>query len=239
MFKDVNLLHKLEEIQQKNPVEDLTELLNNDSQKEQDALNRVFSGNNSNQNFDLNTIKQLFPESKIYNIEQIKKLCIDYRLRFLDAKLFKDELPQEALNTIRRIENKTGLRFENFKIIAPAALFKLKDPDKDPILFADLGNNNYLFIHKWGNDMKWYRKWVMWPFRKIENLLKLIVAFNAAAVYLMPDSWFIYGSPEAVPTHKMFLFLFMLIGTLSLSIFYGVAIDKNFTESEWDNHYLR
>ena len=239
MFKEVNLLDKLQEIQQKNPVEELTGILNEDAGKEQDALNRIFSSNNNNQNIDFNKIQQLFPENRIYDIEQIKKLCIDYRLRFLDAQLFKDNLPQEALNTIRRIENKTGIRFENFKIIAPAALFKLKDPDKDPILFADLGNGKYLYIHKWGNDMKWYRKWVMWPFRKIENLLKLIVAFNALVVYFMPDRWFVYGSEAAVPTHKMFLFLFMLIGTLSLSIFYGVAIDKNFTENEWDNKYLR
>ncbi len=238
MFSNVDLLHKLEEIREKTPLEEAAEIILNDYKKENDILSRLQSSCNTPPT-DIDKIKQTVPNSKIFDIQQIKKLCIDYRLRFLDSELFKDTIPQEALNTIRQIENKTGLRFEKFKIIAPAALFKLKDPDKDPILFADLGNGKYLYIHKWGNDMVWYRKWIMWPFRKVENLLKLIIAFNALVVFFMPDNWFDYGNPEAIFIHKMFLFLFMLIGTLSLSIFYGFAVDKNFTESEWDNRYLR
>ena len=34
--------------------------------------------------------------NKIYSINTIKSVCIDYRLRFLDIKYFKNKLPNEV-----------------------------------------------------------------------------------------------------------------------------------------------
>ena len=36
----------------------------------------------------------LLATDKIYHLDQIKKVSIDYRLRFLDLKYFKNKLPQ-------------------------------------------------------------------------------------------------------------------------------------------------
>ena len=44
---------------------------------------------------------------KIYHIEQIKKICIDYRLRFLDTKYFKGQIPEEAIIKINNLEKQT------------------------------------------------------------------------------------------------------------------------------------
>ena len=33
---------------------------------------------------------------RIFHISDIKKICIDYRLRFLDFELFKGKVPDEA-----------------------------------------------------------------------------------------------------------------------------------------------
>ena len=41
--------------------------------------------------FDVNKLDT----DKIYHIDNIKSLCIDYRLRFLDLKYFKGEIPEE------------------------------------------------------------------------------------------------------------------------------------------------
>ena len=51
-------------------------------------------------NFDLDKLES----SRVYHISQIKKTCIDFRLRFLDATLFKGDFPVEAVAQIKSIE---------------------------------------------------------------------------------------------------------------------------------------
>ena len=43
------------------------------------------------------------------------------------------------------------------KMMAPSKLFELENYD-DPLMFVNLGNNYYYLIHKWGNDMSFFRK---------------------------------------------------------------------------------
>ncbi|WP_395062778.1 hypothetical protein [Flavobacterium sp.] len=40
--------------------------------------------------------------------------------------------------------------------MAPSKAFNLKKYD-DPLLFAPIGNDYYYLIHKWGNDLAWYK----------------------------------------------------------------------------------
>lgn len=68
----------------------------------------------------------LLTADKIYHIDQIKKVSIDYRLRFLDLKYFKNKLPQEALDKIQSLEKEHDTQLGSFKIMAPSALFRLE-----------------------------------------------------------------------------------------------------------------
>ena len=45
--------------------------------------------------------------NKIYSINTIKRVCIDYRLRFLDIKYFKNKLPNEVYQKINSLEKYT------------------------------------------------------------------------------------------------------------------------------------
>ena len=81
----------------------------------------------------------------IFHIEDIKNLCITYRLRFLDSHFFKGNFPEEAISEIRKLEKEHQISLKNFKIIAPAKLLKLENAD-DPLLFAPMGNNYYYLI---------------------------------------------------------------------------------------------
>ncbi|NCG04617.1 MAG: hypothetical protein GWO82_04715, partial [Bacteroidetes bacterium] len=51
-------------------------------------------------NFNIDKIEA----NRIYHIDQIKTICIIYRLRFLDANLFKGQFPIEAVEEIKAIE---------------------------------------------------------------------------------------------------------------------------------------
>ena len=86
-------------------------------------------------NFDLDKLES----NRVYHISQIKKTCIDFRLRFLDATLFKGGFPVEAVTQIKSIEDTHNTVLSDLKIMAPSKLFKLENAD-DPLLFAPMGN---------------------------------------------------------------------------------------------------
>ena len=111
-----------------------------------DKIKGISSTNQNNFNFDL------LETDKIYHVQQIKDICIDYRLRFLDSSFFKNDIPEEAISKIKNFEKNHNTTLDGFKIMAPSKLFQLKNYD-DPLLFAPIGNDYYYLIHKWGNDI--------------------------------------------------------------------------------------
>jgi hypothetical protein len=116
--------------------------------------------------------------NKIFHEQTIEKICVDYRLRFLDTNYFKGEYPDDLNHIVSDIENDHNTVLKNYKIIAPSKLFKLRSPD-DPLLFAPIGNGYYYLIHKWGNEMNRLRKLLVLPFKNLNNLLIFSIIISA------------------------------------------------------------
>ena len=180
-------------------------------------------------NFDLNKLSK----SRIYHIDHIKKVSIDYRLRFLDIKYFKNKLPIEALKQIKKLEKEHKTKLSEFKIMAPSVLFRLEKKD-DPLLFVPLGNEYYYLIHKWGNDLHPFRKALMWPFKNIWNLLLAVLALSLVFTELTPLSLFTKNQNDS--SYWMLLF-FMFKAIASIVLYFGFALGKNFNPAIWDNRY--
>jgi hypothetical protein len=175
----------------------------------------------------------LLATDKIYHLDQIKKVSIDYRLRFLDLKYFKNKLPQEALDTIQALESAHDTQLGSFKIMAPSALFRLEKTD-DPLLFVPLGKDYYYLIHKWGNDLHPLRKVLMWPFKNIWNLMLTVFVFSWILTELTPMGLFT-RTPDS-STYWMLLF-FMFKAVASVVLYFGFALGKNFNPAIWNNRY--
>ena len=184
---------------------------------------------NTINNFDLNKLSK----SRIYHIDHIKKVSIDYRLRFLDIKYFKNKLPIEALKQIKKLEKEHKTKLSEFKIMAPSVLFRLEKKD-DPLLFVPLGNEYYYLIYKWGNDLHPFRKALMWPFKNIWNLLLAILALSWVFTELTPLSLFTKNQNDS--SYWMLLF-FMFKAIASIVLYFGFALGKNFNPAIWDNRY--
>lgn len=170
---------------------------------------------------------------KIFHLNTIRKICIDYRLRFLDIKYFKGEIPSEAIDKIKQLENDHNKKLNNFKIMAPSIMFRLKKTD-DPLLFVPIGDNYFYLIHKWGNDLAPLRKIRMWPFRSIKNLLLTLLFVSYAITLITPLSIFT-NSPNS--SDFWILFLFMFKAVVSIVLFLGVALGKNFNPKIWNSRY--
>ena len=177
----------------------------------------------------------LLETAEIYHVRHIKKIAVDYRLRFLDSHYFKGEIPQEAISKIKKLEKEHELEIKGFKILAPSKLFKLKDRD-DPILFAPIGNDYYYLIHKWGRDLHPLRKILMWPFKSLVNLVALVVGISYVITLLVPNGLF---SKESSSFQFWVIFFFMFKCLASIVIFYGFALGKNFNSAIWNCKYLK
>ena len=171
--------------------------------------------------------------NKIYSINTIKSVCIDYRLRFLDIKYFKNKLPNEVYQKIKRLEKTHNTNIGDFKIMAPSALFRLEKTD-DPLLFVPLGNNYYYLVHKWGNDLHPFRKLIMWPFKNIWNLLFTILLFSFLVTEITPLT--LFTKTPNTSSYWMLLF-FMFKAIASVVLYFGFALGKNFNPAIWNNKY--
>ena len=169
----------------------------------------------------------------IYHLNTIKDICIDYRLRFLDIKYFKGDIPSEAIDKIKKVELDHDIKLNSFKIMAPSIMFRLKKTD-DPLLFIPLGDNYFYFIHKWGNDLAPFRKIRMWPFQSIKNLLFTLLVASYFMTLITPLSIFT-NKPDS--SSFWILFLFMFKALVSVVLFLGVALGKNFNPKIWNSKY--
>lgn len=171
----------------------------------------------------------------IFHLSDIKKLCVDYRLRFLSTHYFKGEIPVEAISKIKDLEKSHETAFYNFKIIAPSKLFKLEKSD-DPLLFIPIGNDYYYFVHKWGNDMKPWRKAWAWCFKSFENLIATCMLVSLILTLMIPQG--LFTNQEMTTSVYFFEYLFMLKSVVAVVIFYGFSKGKNFNTAIWNSKYL-
>ena len=181
--------------------------------------------------FDIDKLKS----KNIYHISDIKKICIDYRLRFLNIKYFKADIPLTAQTKLKTFKKEQKLNILDLKIMAPSKLFKLKNAD-DPLLFCNLGNDYFYLIDKWGNDLSFFRKISMWPFKSLTNILFFIAFLSLLATLIIPKGIFVY---ENSPNAEFFItYLFMLKSIVAVVLFFGFSLGKNFNKAIWNRKYF-
>lgn len=235
MLSKVNIEEKIAKVRSRRILEEdiLAEVHSifkqNDSERATIEKSLNTQNNDSVNEFDFD----LLETSRIYHIDDIEKLCVDYRLRFLDSKYFKGAYPDEAITAIRELENKHKTTVKNCKIVAPSKLMKLENAD-DPLLMAPMGNDYYYLIHKWGNDLHPLRKLMMWPYKSFENLIFAVFILSILLTAMMPMHLFTLSSGEM---EYVMLFLFVFKGVAGAVLYYGFAKGKNFNKAIWQSKY--
>jgi hypothetical protein len=237
LLERVNLQREMEalrrkEMKEQEILEEVRRVLKRDQETEEDILQRISEGDgegddSNNFNFDL------LESGRIFHLSQIKKICVDYRLRFLNTRFYKGDLPQEAISAVKELEAKHEVKLQGFKMVAPAKYFRLENAD-DPMLFAPLGNNYYYLIHKWGTDMHPLRKLLMWPLRNLENLLIFSFFFSFLFTFGIREVFF---SRFRETSEFLILFLYSFKSVIALTFFYGISLGKNFSSGNWNSKF--
>jgi hypothetical protein len=121
-----------------------------------------------------------------YTEEQVRAICIKYRLRCLPVDLFKgavDELvPQKkaafALDFKEAMQE--DVQEGEYRILAPGEMFRLKAIDRDPLLlyrFVANGAYYYRLVHQWGSDLSKWRAVIHYPMRSVKHLVSCCLLF--------------------------------------------------------------
>ena len=233
MFERINIAEELIKEKKKSLLDEANSLLNSEFMKDEDILKRIqFFDFDQDDKQVLNIISE-----NVFTSEQIKNIAIKYRLRFLDSKLFKGEIPYEAILKVKELEKKHKVKFSEFKILAPASLFKLEDRNKDPLLFASVSSPNgggqegaaFLLIHKWGNDLNGFRKVLTFPLRTIKNFVLTFLALSLLITLAVPVDY----------NTRMFVFLLSNLFFISTFAHIGyMRLNHNFSEFEWDSKFI-
>ena len=237
MLRRTNIEQKLQQTRKKaladsDLLEQVRNILAEDDLKEDAIIARMKSPQKptprNSFNFDL------LETQHIYHIDQIRDICVNYRLRFLDTRYFKNEIPQEALSKIKQLEKEHDTTLRGFKIVAPSKMFKLENAD-DPLLFAPIGNGYFYLIHKWGNDLNAFRKIFAWPFKSFENLIIITILISLLAAYAVPNGIF---SKDTSGVQFLLIFFFTFKSIASMVLYYSFAAGKNFNTAIWNSKYF-
>lgn len=238
LIERVNLQKKMEflrkrEMKEQEILANVQEILKREENSEKEILRRISEGEAEGEisnDFDFD----LLESGRIFHLSQIRKICIDYRLRFLDTRYFKEELPQEALLAVKELEKLHKSTLRGFRMVAPAKYFKLENAD-DPMLFAPLGNDYYYLIHKWGTDMHPLRRLMMWPLRNIENLIIFSFFFSFLLSFGVREIFF---SAFREDSQFLVIFLYTFKSVVALIFFYGISLGKNFSSGNWNSRFF-
>ncbi len=165
-------------------------------------------------------------QNRIYTLNEIKKIAIDYRLRFLPSKYFIGDIPYDAIMEIKKLRKATGSEVNKFRVLAPSKRFELEDENADPLLFTPLSNGKYYLIHQWGNDLAWYKKIMAIPMRSYRHMVGF-ACFCAFVFALIVPADIIMNSSRVeydyFDFYRIAFFFFMCILFCAVSVFCSFA----------------
>lgn len=202
-----------------------------ENEAERDHIKNALKAKASTESNDFNI--DLLETDKIFHLVQIRSVCVDYRLRFLDTVYFKDGIPEEAISKIHDLEKSHRITLGGFKIMAPSKAFQLLSYD-DPLLFAPIGNDYYYLVHQWGKDITPTRKWLVMPFKNLLNFILFSVVVSLLITMLTPEN----NLSKAVPMASIIIFLFAFKSIVAVFMYAFFMMGKNFNVAIWDRKYF-
>ncbi len=234
---NVNLHQELKNIKQNKPyniLDEANKILKEDESIEAKIIAEI-KDSQPKKETSIVDITQLDTD-RIFSIEQIKDLCLSYRLKFVDSHRYNNDIPTPTILKIKQEEKQLNAKFKGLKIIAPKQTLKLGDCDGDPLLFASLNNKQYYLLDVWGNDLNAWRKILAWPIKNVTNWLKFVTILSLLIALITPSNW-ISTNPNGISWMEYgFYAVYLFISINVMAMFTGMSFHENFSEYEWNKN---
>lgn len=261
-------LEKMSQIEKKkfdiDPVNEIKTLLLTESSEDARILRGLSTNSHFNrienirgQQIELENLESEY-EGQVFKVEQIKSLCVDYRLRFLQSRLYTGAYDVEVAAKIKDFARSTNTSIDDytlgrrFYVMAPQEMFALTDEKyiskaelrrrADPAIFYQIDEKHYRLIHKWGEDFTVFRliqgfRWKSWWTHQFFNTVMLlpIIAMMITLFYDTPAAsvsnhpiWFSISSLVL-----SFVFALLIFGLRKQDE--GDAIEGFFSKTNWNS----
>jgi len=173
----------------------------------------------------------------IFTLKEIKKICINYRMCFLDAHLFKNEIPAVAEIKIEYLNEKYRKNIQGLKILSYHECFTNPFCKKNyGLLFAPTENGNYYLVHTWGNPISSKRKWLYFPLRNFESLAVSLIVFTLIVDLILPTHLITLDRTATYWSgYRLGVYFHLLIFFGGFATFIVFAFFKNLSNYLWDH----
>ncbi|WP_321538758.1 hypothetical protein [Flavobacterium piscinae] len=95
-------------------ISQVKKILSENEQERENIKSELSKKSSTNHNY---FIFDELETKNIFHINEIKTLCVDYRLRFLSSHYFKGQIPEEAISKIRALEKFTKPNYKDSKLL--------------------------------------------------------------------------------------------------------------------------
>lgn len=173
--------------------------------------------------------------TRVFSREEIREIAVAWRLKFLNSKLYRPEIPYEAVLMIKDLNRQFDKVLEVFFVLSDPEAFRNKNGEHEALLFAGTAAGNYYLIHRWGKALPSHRRWLYWPMRRFENLF-ITVLFVTLCVALSLPTWLITLDHKADywSGYRAAAFFHLLIFNMGVTAYITFAFAKNFSGTVWD-----
>lgn len=236
MLEDVNIKNELLKLKAKTRreeeelIQEVGRILNRSAFDKGSVLDNL---KNYNKSFELVNEDDV-DKDMIFSPAEIKTICIKYRMRFIDSQVYKKEFPYEAVLKIDSINSICKKNLKSFKLLTTFKSLKDKKVEEETLLFATTNVGNYYLVHKWGNQLKWYRKLLYWPLRDIEKLLATLLLVTAAITLSLPTYLITLDRKAGYWDYRYGIFFHLFIFNMGFTTYFTFTFSKGFSVSNWN-----
>lgn len=171
----------------------------------------------------------------LFSEKEIKKQCIGFRLKFLEARHYKPEVPYEAVLKVKYLNEAQQKDLQHFKILGRAEGFKT-GKNSPFLLFAQTMYGRYYLVHAWGHKLRWYKKISAFPLRNFEALLLTVLLIAFATTMSLPTMLITLDREAGYWCgYRIATFFHLFIFYSGITAYLLVGFNKNFSGSVWKN----
>lgn len=173
---------------------------------------------------------------KIFTLHEIEKVCVKYRMTFLDATYYKKQLPSVAEIKVEYLNETYNKKLKNFKILSYRECFLTPHTKNDyGILFAPTLNGHYYLIHQWGDNISKSRKWLYFPLRSFETLALSVMVFTLIVDLILPTRLITLDRTATYWSgYRLGVYFHLLIFFGGLTMFFVIGFFRNVSKNIWN-----
>ena len=173
--------------------------------------------------------------NQYYTLEQIKRLSISYRLRFLTVNYYTGEIPCELIFTLKKFEHEHIDSDISYYILAPLSFFFNRDKYSTPLIFGTTDGVRFELICKWGVKTPFYLPILRYPYRNFKSMIISSLLTGCAVAIIISLAGFLnYDSIFKSILMKVPIIILTsgLFSTFALC--YGLITRTDFSNENWN-----